>query len=228
MGQIGINQVLKLLRNEYGQKRWQARHEPIAVLVQTILSQNTTDINSQRAFKHLLASFDGWKEIADADVGRIREAINIGGLGAVKARYVKQALQEIRRSRGGFNLDFLRKMPVDEARDWLRQLPGVGMKTASVVLLFSLRMPALPVDTHVYRVTKRLGLIDSKASVGKAHKVLEGLMPPRDVYQFHILLIEHGRKICKAQRPRCGECVLGSLCPSYEKFVGKPWAGRAI
>ena len=228
MGQISINQVLKLLRNEYGQKRWRTRNDPVAVLVQTILSQNTSDINSERAFKHLLASFDGWKEIADADVGRISEAIKIGGLEAVKAGYIKQALQEIRLRRRGFELDFLRKLPVDEARDWLRRLPGVGMKTASVVLLFSLGMPALPVDTHVFRVTKRLRLIDSAVSVEKAHKVLERLVPPKNVYQFHILLIEHGRRICKAQRPRCGECVLGSLCPSYEKFVGKRWTGQAI
>ena len=104
------------------------------------------------------------------------------------------------------------------------QLPGVGMKTASVVLLFSLGMPALPVDTHVFRLSKRLGLIDPKTTVTKAHHILESLVPAANVYQFHILLIEHGRRTCKAQRPRCIECVLGSLCPSYEKFVGQPWA----
>ena len=228
MVKVSIEQILKLLRAEYGEKRWQARKSPVAVLVQTILSQNTSDRNSERAFKHLLASFDGWEKIADADIGRIREAIKAGGLGTVKARYIKQALEEIRRRQGGFELYFLRKLPVDEARDWLRQLPGVGMKTASVVLLFSLGMPALPVDTHVFRVSKRLGLIDSKVSVEKAHGLLERLVPPQDIYQFHVLLIEHGRKTCKAQRPRCRECVLGSLCPSYEKFVGKPWSGQAI
>jgi len=225
---VNVAHVLKLLSAEYGEKRWRARKSPVAVLVQTILSQNTSDRNSERAFKHLLASFDGWEKIANVGVGRIREAIKVGGLGTVKARYIKQSLQEIRRRQGGFELDFLRKLPVDEARDWLRQLPGVGMKTASVVLLFSLGMPALPVDTHVFRVTKRLGLIDSKISVEKAHGLLERLVPPQDIYQFHMLLIEHGRTMCKAQRPRCRECVLGSLCPSYEKFVGKPWTGRAI
>ncbi len=218
---MDIEQILKLLTKEYGKRGWRPRQSPIAVLVQTILSQNTSDRNSERAFEQLLASFDGWEEIADAGVGQICEAIKAGGLGAVKARYIKQALEEIRRRQGGFELDFLKKLPVDEARDWLRQLPGVGMKTASVVLLFSLGMPALPVDTHVFRVAKRLGLIDSKVSVEKAHRLLEGLVPPQDIYKFHVLLIEHGRKICKAQRPRCKECVLGRLCPSYEKFVGK-------
>jgi endonuclease-3 len=228
MVKVNIEQILKLLHAEYGEKRWRTRNEPVAVLIQTILSQNTSDRNSERAFKHLLAYFNSWEEIADAPIGRIREAIKTGGLGAVKARYIRKALREIRERQGGFNLDFLQKLPVDEARDWLRQLPGVGMKTASVVLLFSLGMPALPVDTHVFRVSKRLGLIGYKVSVETAHKSLEGLVPPQDVYQFHVLLIEHGRKTCKAQRPRCKECVLGSLCPSYEEFVGQPWAGRAI
>jgi endonuclease-3 len=228
MESMCVEKVLKLLIAEYGKRNWRLQKSPVAVLVQTILSQNTSDRNSERAFRQLLASFNGWEEIADAGVGQICEAIRAGGLGAVKARYIKQALEEIRRRQGGFELDFLRTLPLDEARDWLKQLPGVGMKTASVVLLFSLRMPALPVDTHVFRVAKRLGLINSKVSVEKAHRLLEGLVPPQNVYKFHVLVIEHGRKICKAQRPRCRECVLGRLCPSYEKFVGKPWTGQAI
>jgi len=225
---VSVKQILKLLSKEYGEKRWRWRQSPIAVLVQTILSQNTSDRNSGRAFKQLLASFGSWEDMADAGVGRICEAIKAGGLGEIKARYINQSLGEIRRRRGGFEMGFLSKLPVDEARDWLRQLPGVGMKTASVVLLFSLGMPALPVDTHVSRVTKRLGLIDSKVSIEKAHILLEGLVPLKDIYQFHVLLIEHGRKVCKAQRPRCRECVLGRLCPSYEKFVGQKWSGQAI
>ncbi|MCJ7516263.1 MAG: endonuclease III, partial [Dehalococcoidia bacterium] len=176
--------------------------------------QNTSDRNSERAFGNLMASFTGWEEIADASIGQICEVIKAGGLGTVKAKYIKQALQEIQRRQGGFELDFLHKLPVEEARDWLRQLPGVGLKTASVVLLFAMGMPALPVDTHVFRVAKRLGLIDSKVSVDKAHGLLEGLVPPKDIYRFHVLLIEHGRKTCKAQRPRCNECVLRGLCPS--------------
>jgi endonuclease-3 len=225
---VSVKQIIKLLSKEYGEKRWHRRQSPIEVLVQTILSQNTSDRNSGRAFEQLLASFGSWEDMADASVGEISHSIKAGGLGEIKARYIKQALEEIRRRRGGFEIGFLGKLPVDEARDWLRQLPGVGMKTASVVLLFSLGMPALPVDTHVSRVTKRLGLIDSKVSIGKAHILLEGLVPLKDIYQFHVLLIEHGRKVCKAQRPRCRECVLGRLCPSYEKFVGQKWSGQAI
>jgi endonuclease-3 len=228
MVMVRVDQILKLLSAEYGKLKWRRRRSPIEVLVQTILSQNTSDRNSGRAFEQLLASFGNWEDVANASVSQISNSIKAGGLGAVKARYIKQSLEEVRGRRGGFELDFLRKLPVDEARDWLRQLPGVGMKTASVVLLFSLGMPVLPVDTHIFRVAKRLGLIDSKVSIDKAHILLEGLVPPKDVYQFHVLLIEHGRKVCKAQRPRCRECVLGRLCPSYEKFMGQKWSGQAI
>jgi endonuclease-3 len=221
MGNVSVEQIIKLLSAEYGKRKWQRRQSPIEVLVQTILSQNTSDRNSGQAFEQLLASFGSWEDMADARVGDISHSIKAGGLGVVKAKYIKQALEEIRRRQGDFELDFLRKLPVNEARDWLRQLPGVGMKTASCVLLFSLGMPALPVDTHVFRVAKRLGLIGSRVSVEQAHRLLEGLVPPQDVYGFHVLLIEHGRRICKAQRPRCKECVLRVLCPSYEELVAR-------
>jgi len=222
MESVSVNKVLKLLSAEYGEKRWRRQQSPIEVLVQTILSQNTSDRNSGRAFERLLASFGSWEDLADAGVGEISHSIKAGGLGVVKAGYIKQALEEIRRRRGDFELGFLRELPVDEARNWLKQLPGVGMKTASCVLIFSLGMPALPVDTHVFRVAERLGLIGSDVSVEKAHKLLEGLVPPRDVYKFHVLLIEHGRRICKAQRPRCNACVLREVCPSYEKLCSNP------
>ena len=221
MGNVSVERIIGLLGAEYGKRKWRRRQSPVEVLVQTILSQNTSDTNSGKAFEQLLASFDSWEDMAGARVRDISHSIKAGGLGLVKARYIKQALEEIRLKRGDFELDFLSKMPVDEARDWLRQLPGVGMKTASCVLLFSLGMPALPVDTHVFRVARRLGLIDSRVSVEQAHKLLEGLVSPQDVYSFHVLLIEHGRRTCKAQRPKCKDCVLQGFCPSYVAFVAK-------
>lgn len=217
MDERSIERILGLLVEQYGSREWRPEQSSLSVLVQTILSQNTSDTNSRRAFESLLASFDSWEEMADASVSQIADSIKTGGLGEIKARYIKQVLEEIRRRRDGFGLDFLRELRLNEARDWLRQLPGVGMKTASCVLIFSLGMPALPVDTHVFRVAKRLGLVDSKVSVEQAHKVLESLVPPGDVYQFHVLLIEHGRKICKARQPLCNQCALRGLCPSYEK-----------
>ena len=213
-----VGQVLRLLISAYGDRKWRANESPIKVLVRTILSQNTSDRNSDRAFESLLASFDGWDEVANAGIDDIANVIRIGGLGEVKARYIKRVLDEIGQRRGGFALEFLKKMPLEAARDWLRELPGVGIKTASCVLLFSLGMPAFPVDTHVFRVAKRLGLLDPESSVEKAHHRLESLILPEDAYRFHILLIEHGRKICKSQRPRCHECILCKLCPSCGKF----------
>lgn len=218
MGKVSIGQILGLLIEEYGNREWQPRQSPLSVLIQTILSQNTSDRNSGRAFESLMATFDSWEDMADAGIDEIADSIKVGGLGGVKARYIKQVLDEIRRGRSGFELDFLRQLPIDEARDWLKQLPGVGMKTASCVLLFSLGMPALPVDTHVFRVTQRLNLFDSKTTVEQAHKLLESIVPPGDVYRFHVLVIEHGRKVCKAQHPRCSQCVLVGVCASYKKI----------
>ena len=214
-----IVRVLDLLGNAYGHRTWRPDHKPISVLIQTILSQNTSDVNSHRAYASLRASFPNWESIAVADVNDIADSIRIGGLGEIKSVRIKQVLKEIQQRRGRLELDFLNDLPLAEAREWLLQLPGVGMKTANCVFLFSLGRPALPVDTHIYRVAKRLGLIDRRASVEQAHKVLEDLVPADKVYQFHVLSIEHGRKVCKAQRPRCRECVLGAVCPSYKKFT---------
>lgn len=221
MDEKSIKRILELLVEQYGSREWRPGQSPLSVLVQTILSQNTSYSNSKRAFESLLGSFGNWEEVADANVSQIADSIKTGGLGKIKARYIRQVLGEVRRRRDGFELDFLSELPLDEGRDWLRQLPGVGMKTASCVLLFSLGVPALPVDTHVLRVARRLGMVDSKASAERVHKSLEGLVPSSGVYQFHVLLIEHGRKICKAQRPRCDQCVLRGLCPSCEVTVGE-------
>jgi endonuclease-3 len=213
MNKTFIEQVLYLLSEEYGYKKWNPDRDPVSVLIQTILSQNTTDRNSDRAFESLLASFESWKDIAAAGIRDIAHPIRIGGLGEIKAKYIKDVLSTIAATHSDFNLDFLRQLSLDEAREWLMQLPGVGMKTASCVLLFSLGMPALPVDTHVYRVSRRLGLIDGTISVNQAHKDLERIVPEDLVYSFHILLIEHGRKVCKARRPDCAKCVLEHICP---------------
>lgn len=216
---ITVKQVLTLLKQEYGVPEWKPDRAPISVLVQTILSQNTSDINSTRAFESLLASFGSWESVANADVEAIERAIKCGGLGGVKARCIKQVLREIERKRGKLELDFLGRLPLSEARDWLEQLPGVGVKTASCVLLFSLGMTALPVDTHILRVAKRLGLINSSQSAVKAHELLGKLVPWQDVYQFHILMIEHGRVVCQARHPLCQNCVLKEMCPNYTVSV---------
>jgi endonuclease-3 len=210
-----IKLILSLLEGEYGLPRWRVRGDPVAVLVQTILSQNTSDRNSEPAFRRLMSSFGGWNELAGASEQDIARCIQSGGLAKVKAKYIKQALTEIRDRSGGFDLGFLKGMSVDDARRWLMELPGVGIKTASCVLLFGLNMPALPVDTHVFRVAKRLGLIEGNSSVEKAHRELELLVAAADVYKFHVLLITHGRRACRARLPYCTRCVLREVCKYY-------------
>ena len=214
-----ISEIIELLQKEYGSIKWRSGTDPLSELIRTILSQNTSDHNSWRAFDSLLAKFGSWEAVAEGSVEDITEAIKLGGLAKVKAPRIKQILQQIQSQRGSLDLRFLKKMPVAKAKEWLQSLPGVGPKTAACVLLFSLGKPVLPVDTHIHRVAKRLGLIDSKVSAEKAHEILGEMVPARDVYQFHIHMIEHGRRVCKAQRPRCRECVLLKVCPTGQALL---------
>jgi len=219
MSKAKIGQIIDLLIKAYGDRKWHKRLEPVGELVLTILSQNTSDTNSHRAYASLVETFDTWDRILKADTEEIASAIRSGGLADVKAKYIKNALQALKKETTDFNLSFLVDITVESARKWLIKLPGVGMKTASCVLLFSLGMPAFPVDTHVYRVAGRLGLIGKKVSVDAAHLEMERITPIEDTYRCHVLLIEHGRKTCKAQRPLCPSCVLAKICPSYKIFV---------
>jgi endonuclease-3 len=209
-----LEKVIELLEQEYGPREWQPGEEAVDVLIGTVLSQNTSDANSRRAFGSLKATFDNWEAVAYAPVEHIAQAIKSGGLSRVKAVRIKQILAKIEEEQGRINLDFLRSMDMTEAGDYLLRLPGVGQKTASCVLLFALGKPSLPVDTHVFRLAKRLGLIDSKVSIDTAHDLLQEQIPPTKVYQFHLHLIEHGRRLCHARQPRCNECVLKEICPS--------------
>ncbi len=202
------------MEQEYGSLEWQPGKEPIDVLIGTILSQNTSDVNSGRAFDSLLSTFGSWEAVVSAPVEHIAQVIKFGGLSRIKAVRIKQILSEIKRERGCISLDFLGSMSISEAKNYLLSLPGVGLKTASCVLLFGVGKPCLPVDTHVFRVARRLGLIDSEISIEKAHNLLQEQVPPSKVYQFHLHMIEHGRQVCHARQPRCGECVLEKGCPS--------------
>ena len=211
---MAIKEVIELLEQEYGPREWQPDRDPIDVLIGTILSQNTSDANSGRAFASLKASFDSWKAVASAPAEHIAQVIKSGGLSQIKAVRIKQVLEQIEREQGRISLDSLKAMNMAEVEDYLMRLSGVGHKTASCVLLFSLGKPSLPVDTHVFRVAKRLGLIDSRVSIEKAHSLLQEQIPPSKVYQFHVHMIEHGRRICHARQPRCNRCILRCTCPS--------------
>jgi endonuclease-3 len=207
--------VYQLLIEEYGQQEWHPR-EPLSVLISAILSQNTSDVNRDQAWERLKDRFPTWESVLAANPAEIADAIRPGGLADIKAPRIQEALQVIKRERSEFTLDFLAEMEVDEARRWLTSLNGVGPKTAAIVLLFSLGKPAFPVDTHVHRVSRRLGLIGPKTSRERAHEVLEALLPPEIYYTFHLNLIAHGREVCKSQRPRCAACILREHCDYYQ------------
>jgi endonuclease-3 len=210
----GAETVLARLRPLYGELRWRPHGDAVSELVLTILSQHTNDTLSGKAFARLLATFPDWEAITDAELEAITRAIAEGGLANQKAPRIKAVLARIREECSGYDLGFLRDLPLNEAKAWLQSLPGVGPKTAACVLLFALGSPALPVDTHVYRVSRRLGLIGPKITEAKAHNVLEPLLPPEDIYAFHVALIKHGRHLCTARHPACASCPLNDLCPS--------------
>jgi endonuclease-3 len=206
-------EVLARLRAFYGDPAPRHSDGPLAELVQTILSQNTSDLNTERAFASLWARFGGWQSILEAPTSDVADAIRLGGLANIKAPRIQGVLAAIQADHGELSLDFLAGLPLEEARSYLTSLAGVGPKTAACVLLFALGMPAQPVDTHIHRVSKRLGLIGPKIAAEPAHRLLEAMIPPEQMYDAHMLLIKHGRVTCKALRPRCEACPLTDACP---------------
>jgi len=207
------------LREVYGEPQWRPHLDPISELVSTILSQNTNDVNRDRAFQSLRERFPTWEAVCKADLDEVKEAIRIAGLANHKGPAIQRALGHILEQRGDLSLDFLKELPIEEAKVWLTGIKGVGPKTAAIVLLFSLGLPAFPVDTHVHRVTGRLGLIGPKVTREQAHVVLEELLPAELYYAFHLNVIRHGREVCAARKPKCELCVLTELCAYYAREV---------
>ncbi len=199
----------------YGRPVWQVGDDPVSQIVNTILSQSTTDINRDRAYRRLVERFPTWEAVRQAPVGEVQEAIRPAGLSAQRAPRIQETLNYIAEQRGELSLDFLRELPVAEGQAWLTRIKGIGPKTAAIVLLFSLGMPAFPVDTHVQRVCRRLGLAPANAAAPKIEQIIEALMPAETFYPFHLNLIAHGRRVCKAQRPACAGCTLNDLCDDY-------------
>jgi len=210
--------VIKLLKKEYGEHNFTDTGDPLDTLVETILSQNTNDRNSARAFLELKKEFPTWEQVLKADVRSVQRAIHSGGLPGIKARRIKRVLAEVKRRRGRLELDFLRKMPTAESLEFLRSMQGVGPKTAAVLLLFRFNKPVMPLDTHNLRVAKRLGVIPQKMSSEKAHELMNRLVPDKEKKSLHINFIIHGRKICKAQKPNHEACVLRKLCDYYRNL----------
>jgi endonuclease-3 len=229
--------VLDSLARLYDRPAWQRRLDPTSELILTILTQNTADINAEKAFEGLRAAFPSggpieihepgagwggqglppgaapdWQAVEDAPLLDLIEVIRPGGLGPQKAPRIQATLRHIRERRGDHSLEFLAEMSALEARTWLTEIDGIGPKTASVLLLFSFGLPLMPVDRHVERVSKRVGLIPPKATADQAHDLFLSLLEPDQMYEAHVNLIHHGRVVCHARNPDHGACPLLERC----------------
>ncbi|QKQ98043.1 endonuclease III [Candidatus Nanohaloarchaea archaeon] len=233
-----IRELNRRLKVRYGEPPEPSEEKSsVDYLVETILSQNTNDINRDKAFKQLKEEYDSWEEVENADYEELVDTIRIAGLGPTKAERIQEALKIVRedeRNSGSvpgseensgtgfpdedrYSLEFLEDMSVDEAKDWLTKIPGVGPKTAAIILCFYFKKPVFPVDTHVHRVSKRLGLIPRNAGREKAHDILEEKVPDDIKYELHRLMIEYGRDTAKAQNPDCENCIWPEECDYYQE-----------
>jgi endonuclease-3 len=214
-----IMKAAELLEEEYGLPRWAHElHDPVSTLIGTILSQNTSDKNSRPAYKSLRKKYPKWEKLLKARDKDIAKTIKRGGLANIKAKRIKNVLKEIKKRKGKLSLSFLKNKPKREAREFLLSLEGVGPKTAAIVLMFGFGVPTFPVDTHLFRLSKRLGFISNKASYEKAHDLMDKLVPDEKKASFHVNLIYLGREVCHARRPKCSKCKLKKICPSAFKF----------
>jgi endonuclease-3 len=216
-----VKKVSAGLQKKFGRKRWRIHNDPLSELIATILSQNTTDHNSHRSYASLKSRFRNWDQVRRAKVDKIADAIRSGGLADIKAQRIKDVLNRIYREKRRLDLSFLKRWKTERIKLYLKGFKGVGDKTIACVLLFSLKRPVMPVDTHVLRVSKRLGLVPQKSDASRAEAVLENLVPKNLFYQFHLNLIQHGREVCKARNPQCDVCVLLEDCDyGRGKMVG--------
>lgn len=198
----------------YGRPEWRQPLQPLDELVSTILSQNTNDRNRDLAYNRLRAIYPTWEAVRDAESGTVIEAIRIAGLANQKGPRIQTLLRQITAERGNLDMNFLRDLPPEEAKAWLLRFKGVGPKTASIVLQFSLGMAAFPVDTHVHRLSGRLGLRPENMNAEQAHDYLAALFPPQEYGPAHLNIIRLGREICQARKPQCPRCPLRELCPA--------------
>jgi endonuclease III len=219
MNRRSVLAVHRALSHAYGPLPRIGQGDSLGQLVETILSQNTTDKNSHRAYLSLRRKFPTWPAIVEAPASAIAAQIRHGGLANIKAPRIKNVLKIIRDREGRLSLARLSRMSDAEAISYMTSLPGVGVKTAACVLLFSLGRPVMPVDTHVDRVTRRLGWIDTKTPVEKAGAFIQQFVPPKLMLAVHVYLVWHGRRTCKAGKPRCSECVIRRRCRFYRRTV---------
>jgi endonuclease III len=195
-----------------------SRRSPMHELISTMLSHRTNHADEEKAYYTMLERFGDWEGVMNADVDELADAVKTTRYPGQKAPQIQQALRMIKEERGEISIDFLKDLPVEEAMDWLTRLPGVGAKTATLLLLFNFKKPVLPVDTHVFRVSQRVGLIGAKVTANKAHDLLLRMLPkdPEELFNFHKHLFWHGQRICTFYSPQCGQCVLNGICNYYQ------------
>lgn len=209
--------IAEALTEVYGSLDWSRNQDGMDELISCILSQSTNDTNRDRAFARLKESYPDWEAVRSADLDELIEVIRPAGLANQKAPRIQNVLQVIYEKSGEYNIDFLNDLTVYDAKTWLNSLRGVGPKTAAIVLCFAYGRPAFPVDTHIYRVSKRIGFLPEKLSAAAAHPVMEAITPPKDYYQFHIQLIQHGRDTCHARKPACERCAIVDHCDFFAR-----------
>jgi len=209
--------VSQILREVYGYPVWRQALAPMDELVSCILSQNTSDLNRDRGFDALKARYPTWDAVRDAPEAELIETIRPAGLSNQKGPRIQGVLRYITDYHGAPSIDFLADLPLEEARAWLTSLNGIGPKTAAIVLCFAFNRPAFPVDTHVHRVSQRIGFIPEGISAEKAHPMMEAIVPPEDYYAFHLNVIRHGREVCRARNPLCERCPLTAHCDYYQQ-----------
>ncbi len=214
------NAIHQTLIAAYGQPTWRQHLPPVDELVSTILSQSTSDINRDKGFYALKKRFPDWESVMNAPEDEVIAAIRPAGLANQKGPRIQNALRYVYEKQGEISLDFLNNLPLDEAKAWLTNIKGIGPKTAAIILLFAFNRPAFPVDTHVHRITRRLGLIGPKVSADKAHDILEAMGDPATFYPLHLNFIRHGREVCSARRPKCESCPLQAHCDYYAENAG--------
>jgi endonuclease-3 len=219
-----VRAIARRLERRFGELAPPRATDPLEELILTVLSQHTSDVNADRAFTSLRASFPTWEQVVDASEVTLADAIRSGGLANTKAPRIQAILHEVRDREGAFDLSRLREMSDADARAYLMSLPGIGPKTAAVVLSFALGRDAIPVDTHVHRVAQRLGLVPADVSAERADASLHDLVPNGLRTRLHVGLIRLGREICKAPTPRCALCPLKDLCPTAPRYL--PRKGR--
>lgn len=217
-----VRTILNRLRKRFGALEPPRRSDPLDELVLTVLSQHTSDVNADRAFTALRAVFSTWEAVVGAKTADVADAIRSGGLANTKAPRIQAILREVSERQGDYDLSGLATMSDEELRDYLTSLPGIGPKTAAVVMGFSFGRDTIPVDTHVHRVSKRLGLVSPNATAEKADRLLHDLVPDGLRTPLHVALIRLGREICKAPVPRCRECPLSDLCPTAPRYLRRP------